>query len=122
MAKHRITKPVRYFTDARGRAMASVPLTNCARSVVLSVEDLALVLSHGVSTRWFTNKAEGSQFVRCKYQGQTKCVHTLILQPTKQQHVHRLDGDACNMRRENMVVSEGAHCTRECPHRRMASR
>lgn len=122
MTERKQTRPVRFFIDAQRRVMAAVPLTNSDREAILSAEDLAHVKSLGVSTRWFTNDAEGCRFVRCKHRGQTVCVHKLILQPTKRQHVHRLDGDACNMRRENMVVSEGAHCTRECPHRRMASR
>lgn len=116
-------RPVRHFTDNTGRDLVAVPLSNSDREAVLSAEDFAHIRAQSVSARWFINGAGGGVYVRCTpHKRNTTSVHKLILHPTKQQHVHRADGDACNMRRENLIVAEGSRCAQACPHHRTASR
>ncbi len=120
----RIVLPVHRFTDTRGVARVTLELTNRNRFVFLNADDFAALEEMGVSRRWFFN-AVGDRYgyVRCKPPGlNTTNVSKLIMQPHGGQHVDHLDGDACNLRRENLVVSDGHRCTARCPFYRIATR
>lgn len=117
-------RPVRHFFDSHNRALVALPLTNRDREAILWADDFAAIRALGVSCKWFINEVAGKYaYVRCKPPGQnTTTVAKLIMQPALDQHVDHLDGDATNLRRENLVFGIGRRCTARCPFYRIATR
>jgi hypothetical protein len=124
MTNTKAKRPLRYFTDARGRRMVGVTL-KCGEEATTTKQAFDAIRAQGASANWCFN-LDGSRkygYVRCAFPGKTLAsvarlilgieeTHTLF-----REHIHYLDGNPLNLDPENLIPCPGRQCPRECPHR-----
>jgi len=107
------SKPKRspvYTQDRDGKAIVLVPLANHAQPAKLFPEDLELLSSSGLGMAWTFNPAgNGTPYVRAyaNVHGKLVTVARLILGVGRGRRVQYRDGDRLNLRRDNLVATQG---------------
>lgn len=120
------TKPTRhplYFTDQNGTTCVQLPLANNQGHAELYADDLAALVSCGVSTNWTLNypsltRSGGRDcYVQChvptSYRNKNgnwtaQVVARLIMQAGAGERVRYVDRNTLNLRRDNLYLTSGA--------------
>lgn len=105
--------PTTFTTDARGQRLAHVALANTSQRATLYAEDLERLLAAGWSPYW-THTSTGGRFryvlaraANPRGRQRSITVARLIAEPAKGFRVQYIDGDRCNLRRDNLRVVKG---------------
>lgn len=114
--KIRQQAPTTFTTDAHGQRLAHVAMANTSQRATLYAEDLERMIAAGWSPYWsLTNTGGRFLYVLARaanpsgrYRSVT--VARLIAAPSKGFRVQYIDGDRCNLRRDDLrVVKGGGH-------------
>lgn len=112
----RARRNVYSFTDNQGRACTSITLARNAGTARILSADIAVLKRADVSLNWFLNEAGTPRsYVRGHQRGgNTVTIARIITGARPDQHIHHLDGDRLNLRRDNLQVIKGRACARGC--------
>lgn len=105
--------PTTFTTDAHGQRLAHVALANTSQRATLYAEDLERLLAAGWSPYW-THTSTGGRFryvlaraANPRGRQRSITVARLIVQTAKGFRVEYIDGDRCNLRRDNLRAVKG---------------
>jgi hypothetical protein len=108
----------KFFTDADGQHCARIPLAKRNQFAVLYADDLAKLEAAYVPLNWFANLNGPCDHPRTRAHikvaiagDNVRTVARLITGAGKGQQVHYRDGNRFNLRRDNLVVSDGGRAT-----------
>jgi hypothetical protein len=90
------------FEDEDGNAMCSVPLTNVDKKVQLYLQDFNSLIESGVDPRWRLSNGQILERGKAKLS-----ITRLVAKAKKGEKIRLLDGDACNLRRDNLLKTGG---------------
>jgi len=113
MKKKMQQAPTTFTTDAHGQRLAHVALANTSQRATLYAEDLERLIAAGWSPYWsLTNTGARFLYVltgAANPRGRKRSVTVarLIAQPAKGFRVQYIDGDRCNLRRDNLRTAKG---------------
>lgn len=113
-----IERTPKFFTDADGQRCARIPLAKRNQFAVLYADDLAMLEAACVPLNWFANLNGPCDHPRTRAHikvaiagDNVRTVARLITGAGKGQQVHYRDGNRFNLRRDNLVVSDGGRAT-----------
>jgi hypothetical protein len=93
---------IKQHRDEDGNHVVSVPLTNTDKTVKLFQEDFDRLMRSGLDPRWRLSNGEVFERGRSRLS-----IKRLIADAAKGEKVQLLDGDPCNLRRDNLITTPG---------------
>ena len=101
-----VSEPIRpplYGTDDRGNPVVRVKLAGLEYHALIDVADYETLIARGVSPNWSFD----GRFVRAGFRPfNTQRIARLVMDPPKDHHVRHRNGNALDLRRENLFLMQ----------------